>query len=113
MDEEGRPLVAGRPPGQELVDQSLKVMALDQALCPRAGSEVRETLRPGFDMAAVFQALSTMEIPVPAAFASSDQRLRLHHPGGVGDILTDADGGSWLRGNISTLAPEAIAVAVI
>ena len=27
--------------------------------------------------------------------------LTIKHPGGVGDILLDADGGSWLRGVIA------------
>ena len=27
-------------------------------------------------------------------------QLTIKHPGGVGDILHDADGGSWLRGSI-------------
>ena len=26
--------------------------------------------------------------------------MEIHHPGGVGDILQVADGGSWLRGVI-------------
>lgn len=98
---------------QDLRDPALKVLALDQALCPRTGSEVMETLSPGFDMAAVLQALSAMEIPGATAFTNSDQQLNLHHPGGVGDILTDADGGSWLRGNITALAPEHIAAHVV
>ncbi len=28
------------------------------------------------------------------------QSLQLHHPGGLGEILLVADGGSWLRGVI-------------
>jgi radical SAM superfamily enzyme YgiQ (UPF0313 family) len=98
---------------QEIQHHALKVLLLDQALCPRTGSEALETLSPGFDMAAIFQALSAMELPGPAAFASNDQRLSLHHPGGVGEILSDADGGSWLRGNITAMAPENIAIAVV
>ena len=28
--------------------------------------------------------------------------LDIHHPGGVGDVLRDPDGGSWIRGQIET-----------
>ena len=33
-------------------------------------------------------------------FCGNPQSLVIRHPGGVGDILLDADGGSWLKGEI-------------
>lgn len=83
----------------------LQALALDQALCPRVGPE--QDICERFDFAAdeLQRALSAMNLPTPATTASGDCTLRIRHPGGVGDILRDADGGSWLRGVI--LAREA------
>jgi hypothetical protein len=41
-----------------------------------------------------------MELPPGGAEAAGDWTLRIRHPGGVGDILHSADGGSWLAGSI-------------
>ena len=46
-----------------------------------------------------------MEMPgmyLPTADQDADRQwsLDIHHPGGVGEILHVADGGSWLRGVI-------------
>ncbi len=44
-----------------------------------------------------------MEMPGPSLLASaptSRPPIIVHHPGGVGEILHDADGGSWLKGSI-------------
>jgi len=57
-----------------------------------------------FDAGAAYTALSAMELPIPTDETKSPFRLRIKHPGGVGEILHDADGGSWLRGII--LEPE-------
>ena len=48
-------------------------------------------------------ALSAMELPdAPLLASGSNNRppIIVHHPGGVGEILHDADGGSWLKGSI-------------
>ncbi|MEQ9462325.1 MAG: cobalamin-dependent protein [Haliea sp.] len=84
---------------------ALQVLALDSALCPRSGGE--QELVASFDFRAdrVCAALSSMNLPAPGDFASTDCSLRIRHPGGVGDILKDADGGSWLRGVIDELVP--------
>lgn len=93
----------------------LQVLALDRALCPRVGPE-QDTLEH-FDFAAdqVQQALSAMSLP-QESLAREPCTLRIRHPGGVGDILRDADGGSWLRGVVlaredSTSATQAVALA--
>ncbi len=84
---------------------ALQVLALDSALCPRTGGE--QALVKSFDYRAdrVCTALSSMNLPEPGDFAAADCTLRIQHPGGVGDILKDADGGSWLRGVIAELVP--------
>ncbi len=77
---------------------ALQALQLDAALCPREGDEQTLLAEFNFDAEAVFRALSAMELP-PAITAAA-VRLRIRHPGGVGDILQGADGGSWLAGNI-------------
>jgi hypothetical protein len=41
-----------------------------------------------------------MELPPPAASIAGACKLQIRHPGGVGEILHSADGGSWLAGSI-------------
>jgi hypothetical protein len=41
-----------------------------------------------------------MELPADATLEESSCLLDIFHPGGVGDILLGADGGSWLSGII-------------
>ena len=91
-------------------EMALQVLALDAALCPRMGGE--QSLLADFDYRAdrVCTALSAMVLPQTADFAARDCTLRIHHPGGVGDILRDADGGSWLRGVIAELIEQPYAL---
>ena len=79
---------------------ALKVLQLDRALCPRTGGEMslRETFN--FNAREAFQSLAAMEPPDITPDTTSDWTLDIHHPGGVGEILHVADGGSWLRGVI-------------
>ncbi len=79
--------------------RALQVLELDRALAPRSGGETTLHRRFDFDAASTFNALAAMELPAPAA-ATGDFTLVIDHPGGVGDILQVADGGSWLRGVI-------------
>jgi hypothetical protein len=81
-------------------DRALQILRLDQALCPREGHDhrIRETF--DFDAAAVHRALSAMELPTEYASGPQSQALDIQHPGGVGEILTVADGGSWAAGAI-------------
>ena len=75
-------------------------MQLDRALCPRTGAErlLRENF--DFDARAAFQALAAMELPADSSGATGGWTLEIDHPGGIGEILHVADGGSWLRGVI-------------
>ncbi len=85
---------------------ALQVLALDCALCPRSGAEQELVASFGFSADRVCAALSSMALPAPEDLARADCTLRIHHPGGVGDILKDADGGSWLRGVILAAVQE-------
>jgi hypothetical protein len=95
---------------------ALQVLQLDRALCPRTGSEMtlRETF--SFNARAIFQALAAMELPGQMPHTAEHWALDIHHPGGVGEILHVADGGSWLRGiivdtNIDTSEVQFVAIA--
>ena len=83
---------------------ALRILKLDQALCPRMGMEHELRRDFDFDAAHAHRALAAMELPATTARAPSTMTLTIKHPGGVGDILHDADGGSWLQGII--IAPE-------
>jgi len=80
--------------------EALRVLELDRELCPRSGGEV--TLERSFDFDAedTFRSLSAMTLPQFSSPVAHRWDVRIHHPGGVGDILQGADGGSWLRGTI-------------
>jgi len=92
---------------------ALRVLQLDQALCPRKGGEhtLRETF--SFDAQAIDRALSAMELPLQSDAATGNWTLDIHHPGGVGEILHVADGGSWLRGTIRESKVEAADVQYV
>jgi hypothetical protein len=82
---------------------ALQILQLDRALCPRGGAEHGIRERFDFDARGAHQALAAMEMPSVTSAAGA-QVLDIHHPGGLGEILQVADGGSWLRGVI--LEPE-------
>jgi hypothetical protein len=82
---------------------ALQALQLDQALCPRHGSEQTSQHTFNFDVRAVFGALAAMELPATAAYEAGRRKVTINHPGGVGEILHSADGGSWLGG---TIRPE-------
>ena len=77
---------------------AMQILQLDQALCPRTGSEITLSKTFTFDAHANFNALAAMEKPPVAAVSEGEFSVEIHHPGGVGEILQVADGGSWLRG---------------
>ncbi|MEH6582432.1 MAG: radical SAM protein [Halioglobus sp.] len=79
---------------------ALEILQLDQALCPRVGTEHETLVEFGFDAVSAHAALAAMELPATSQAGAASQRLSIRHPGGVGEILHDADGGSWLRGVI-------------
>ncbi len=92
---------------------ALRILQLDRALCPRSGSE--HTMRQdfGFPARAAFSALSAMELPGEPTQHNGEETLEIHHPGGIGDILHVADGGSWLRGIITDQADKASEVQYV
>ncbi len=85
----------------DLIDPVLKVLELDRAHCPRRGATRCETY--GFTFAAdrVLHHLGRMQLP-PSADLTVDTPvyLELAHPGGVGEVLLDPDGGEWMRGKV-------------
>jgi hypothetical protein len=85
------------------LQRALAVLAIDAACCPRPGAA--HTLSPCFEFDAerVAHHLNRMELPDEAAFAAAPpaRALSIRHPGGVGEVLKDPDGGSWFRGQFS------------
>ncbi len=79
---------------------ALQVLQLDRALCPRMGTEHSITETFSFDARSLHDQLAGMDMPTVDQDADRQWSLDIHHPGGVGEILHVADGGSWLRGVI-------------
>jgi len=90
----------------ELLRCALAVLALDEALCPRVGRAHKVTVDFAFDAQRVAYHLNRMELPPASAFDAMITSLRIAHPGGVGEVLKDPDGGSWFRGQVEAI-PEA------
>ena len=87
-----------------LVEKARAVLAIDAAFCPRVGAPLSIDRSFEFDAKRVAYHLNRMELPVDAAFAAQASTLRIAHPGGVGDVLKDPDGGSWFRGQVAETA---------
>jgi len=85
----------GHDPGE-----ALQALQIDAALCPREGGETTLQQHFDFDARRLHRALQSMELPADATLEESSCLLDIFHPGGVGDILLGADGGSWLSGII-------------
>lgn len=89
---------AGR---SDLVPQAMKLLELDEALCPRVGPT--RTIRRTFSYPAhlVAQRLGGMD-PVDETLLAREEavELEIHHPARVGEVLQDPDGGLWMRGRI-------------
>jgi radical SAM superfamily enzyme YgiQ (UPF0313 family) len=83
-----------------LGDSALKVLALDKAICPRTGAAETVDTTFDFDAQSVLHDLSSLDLPGSTAFDLTEQSLCFYHPGGVGDVLHDPDGGSWLAGQL-------------
>jgi len=98
----------------DLVDSVLKVLELDRAHCPRGGATRRQTHSFAFAADLVLRDLGRMEAPAAAALATSASvTLELAHPGGVGEVLLDPDGGEWMRAKVvDAEAPEPTAVGI-
>jgi hypothetical protein len=92
----------------EVLAQTRRVLELDAAFCPRPGAA--HTFEPTFEFDAERVAfhLNRMELPEPDAFLPRTVTLSVRHPGGVGEVLKDPDGGSWFRGQVQNApAPRA------
>jgi hypothetical protein len=94
----------------EVVANARAVLELDEAFCPRPGPAHTFEPRFEFDAARVAYHLNRMELPEPDAFAQMSCAMIVRHPGGVGEVLKDPDGGSWFRGQVQN-APLARASA--
>ncbi|MEM8497333.1 MAG: cobalamin-dependent protein [Pseudomonadota bacterium] len=81
----------------DLVDRATKVLALDAAICPRSGKKSSESIEFGFDAASLMSSLEKLNLPDHDCFTEQSQTLIFEHPGGVGEVLKDPDGGSWMR----------------
>ena len=88
-------------------EAALQALWLDEALCPRHGGEHTLQSHFGYDAHAVQRALAAMELPPAPPELAGDWTLQIHHPGGVGEILHSAEGGSWLGGSITLAQPGA------
>jgi hypothetical protein len=85
----------------DLVDPLLKILELDRAHCPRAGATRRETHVFSFAADRVLYALGCMRKPADDDLEAAESvALELKHPGGVGEVLLDPDGGEWMRGKV-------------
>lgn len=102
---------AGR---SDLVPQAMKLLELDEALCPRVGPT--RTIKHTFSYPAhlVAQRLGGMD-PVDESLLALEEPvdLEIHHPARVGEVLQDPDGGLWMRGRIvgTTAAGQVIDAA--
>jgi hypothetical protein len=89
----------------DLVPATLRVLELDQAFHPRHGEKHVEWHRFGFAADRVERALAGMQMPDPAWLATpAPLELVIEHPGGVGTVLRDPDGGAWGRGRVARRA---------
>ncbi len=83
-----------------LREQARRVLALDAELSPRWGEECRRQLSFNFSASQVHKALAAMELPAAELFDGNQESLTILTPGGVGELLLVADGGSWMKGEI-------------
>lgn len=84
----------------QLADSVRKVLELDRAFCPRVGPGGTFEERFAFDAEAAAFHLGRMESPPAECFTAGESVLQVSHPGRVGEVLRDPDGGSWMQGRI-------------
>ena len=95
------------------VEDARRLLALDQSLCPRTGTETSICVEFDYDAARACRQLEAMEAPDRDCFTAGSRQLQIHHPGGVGDILLVADGGSWARGEILESVAQSVELVAI
>ncbi len=83
-----------------LAERAAKVLELDRAFCPRVGPGRKIDFEFDFDAAAASYHLERMELPLDENFEAFECKLSVDHPGHVGEVLMDPDGGSWMRGKL-------------
>ncbi len=83
-----------------VIERALAVLMVDSACSPRVRQQQLQEAYD-FDAFAVWDALTHMRRPSSDAFAPTSQQLRVDHPGGVGTMLKDPDGGGWFQGTPS------------
>ncbi|MBM4267504.1 MAG: radical SAM protein [Deltaproteobacteria bacterium] len=94
----------------ELAPRVLRVLELDQALCPRVGPASRAVHEFEFAADRALEVLGRMESPEDALLDDDcATELELRHPGGLGEILRDPDGGAWIRGRVEPRAEQTTA----
>ncbi|MBB3046103.1 hypothetical protein FHR99_000339 [Litorivivens lipolytica] len=76
------------------------VMALDKTLSPRIGKKQTAWQHFEFDAQQLLKALDAMDLPDWDRILDQQQDVMIETPGGVGDVLKDPDGGSWLKGKV-------------
>ncbi len=100
-----------------LIATTLKLLQIDETFCPRSGSPKTFVANFSFNAPAVYRKLEAMELPDDNLFQSMSHAMKVSIPGGVGDYLTDPDGGNWMRGMLVTVeqqtTTENIAVELI
>lgn len=84
----------------EFIEQLRCVLALDKTLSPRMGAKASAWQHFEFDAESLLKTLGSMELPDWSRILDQQQDVLIETPGGVGDILKDPDGGSWLKGKI-------------
>ena len=78
-----------------------RVLQVDEALCPSVGEAHVRRRYLDFDAREVESLLARMEPVHPDIVGGGETReIRIDVPGGVGRIMLDPDGGSWVRGHI-------------
>jgi hypothetical protein len=83
-----------------LTARALQCLQIDEALCPRS-EPAAERADFDFEAAEVARCLGAMRAPADEAFAVRRPfALAVHHPGGLGSVVRDPDGGAWIRGRI-------------
>lgn len=84
----------------DFIEKLRCVLALDKTLSPRMGAKTSAWQHFEFDAESLLKTLGAMELPDWSRILDQQQDVLIETPGGVGDILKDPDGGSWLKAKI-------------
>ncbi len=82
------------------IEQLRCVLALDKTLSPRIGAKASAWQHFEFDAESLLKSLGAMDLPDWERILNEQQDVLIETPGGVGEVLKDPDGGSWLKGKI-------------